>query len=516
MLFGKEKQPIFTLGGVDDNAGISTYVRHVSLVALAYYLAGKFSLLFAIPPGYAVAVWPAAGIAFACVLCYGYRVWLGVMLGSAAVNLGLVSAGYSGDFSWFPYLFALGMGSAAALQAMVAATLVRRFAHFPNQLTTVRAVLLFFLYGAILPCFVAATLSVTLLSLTGQVAAENVIPNWVTWWFGDALGVLIAAPIALVWLYRPSALFAIRRWVVTFPMLAMFGLTLILLMLESQMEIARLEADFAQKSLTLQSSFNHAVDDSLQELRFVNKSLLSIAWINHRDFQEKVTKSLAAYSGTIGFKAVAETQDGESGFDQHGPVMSADEPAIPDQVLQNARDTGQLVISGRPTTAQSSAGFPVIGYAVLAVYRPGEALRTLEDRRRAVVGYLYSGLQGRALILSTVQGQDTSAVAYRILDQSTDASNRVLLASAAEFPSPLVLRKPSLLLPGVALASHEARLVGGRQWAFEVVPTQAFFAMHRTHYLQLGQLLSLVLTLVVGAFVMVVSGRINEQVLPVQ
>ena len=40
----------------------------VLLVALAYYVAGRFGLWLAIPPGYVSAVWPASGLALACLI----------------------------------------------------------------------------------------------------------------------------------------------------------------------------------------------------------------------------------------------------------------------------------------------------------------------------------------------------------------------------------------------------------------------------------------------------------------
>jgi len=47
----------------------------------AYFAAGKIALLLAIPPGYAAAVWPSAGIALAGVLLCGSGVAPGIWLG---------------------------------------------------------------------------------------------------------------------------------------------------------------------------------------------------------------------------------------------------------------------------------------------------------------------------------------------------------------------------------------------------------------------------------------------------
>src|ERR687887_679084 len=63
--------------------------RLVELIAIAaaYYAVGRLSLLLAIPPGYATAVFPASGIALAAALLRGYRVWPGILLGSFLINV---------------------------------------------------------------------------------------------------------------------------------------------------------------------------------------------------------------------------------------------------------------------------------------------------------------------------------------------------------------------------------------------------------------------------------------------
>src|SRR5207245_6994480 len=59
----------------------------VLVIATAYWVTGRLSLLLAIPPGYATAIWPASGIALAGVLLCGYGVWPGIVLGSFLVNI---------------------------------------------------------------------------------------------------------------------------------------------------------------------------------------------------------------------------------------------------------------------------------------------------------------------------------------------------------------------------------------------------------------------------------------------
>src|SRR5881398_782763 len=58
----------------------------IAVTAAIYFVTGKLALLLAIPPGYAAAVWPAAGLALGCLLLFGDHAWPGVIVGSFLVN----------------------------------------------------------------------------------------------------------------------------------------------------------------------------------------------------------------------------------------------------------------------------------------------------------------------------------------------------------------------------------------------------------------------------------------------
>ncbi|MGZ5689697.1 MAG: hypothetical protein ACXWIQ_18405, partial [Caldimonas sp.] len=64
----------------------------LALTALTYFATGLAALKLAIPPGFASPLYPAAGIALASVLVFGWRMLAGVALGSLAVNI-VASAG---------------------------------------------------------------------------------------------------------------------------------------------------------------------------------------------------------------------------------------------------------------------------------------------------------------------------------------------------------------------------------------------------------------------------------------
>lgn len=175
--------------------GAASYLIAVSLVALAYASAAAISLALAIPPGYASAVWPPAGIALAAWLAFGPRIWPGILLGAALANLGVAGT---------PPAVALAIGVGNTAEAAVAGLLLSRYGalrhlfEVPGRVWRFAAVT----FGAAL---IAATSGVATLAFAGQVPWDEFGRHWLTWWLGDATGAIIVAPLLLAWSEPGSA-----------------------------------------------------------------------------------------------------------------------------------------------------------------------------------------------------------------------------------------------------------------------------------------------------------------------
>ena len=99
--------------------------RLVVFIALGYALLGAAGLTMAIPPGYASPVFPAAGLALACVLMFGRRALFGVWLGSAMLNLSHSWLNGTLSLSTVAVVAAIAIGS--TLQAWAGSWLVNRW-----------------------------------------------------------------------------------------------------------------------------------------------------------------------------------------------------------------------------------------------------------------------------------------------------------------------------------------------------------------------------------------------------
>jgi signal transduction histidine kinase/CheY-like chemotaxis protein/integral membrane sensor domain MASE1 len=175
-------------------------VERVLLLAAAYFAVARLALLVAIPPGYATVVWPSAGIAVAALWLWGAELWPGALLGSFAANA--VTAWTHGASGLGPVVLAAWIGVGAAVQALAAVALSRRATGGREPLSAERALFRFIMVAGPLACLTASLWGTAGLLLFRTIPLREAPYSWATWWVGDAVGVVFAAPLILLWAGR--------------------------------------------------------------------------------------------------------------------------------------------------------------------------------------------------------------------------------------------------------------------------------------------------------------------------
>jgi integral membrane sensor domain MASE1 len=166
-------------------------------IAIIYYITAKLGQYLAIPPGFITPVYPPSGIALTAILLMGYRVSWGIWLGAFVAATWALSANTS--ILLMSILSGLGIATGSVLQAVVGTFLIKRFIGSRHIFTTVPHVSKFTVIE-ILSCMVSPTIGVTTLYLCGFIQAKDFIISWLTFWLGDAIGVLVLAPLLLLWI----------------------------------------------------------------------------------------------------------------------------------------------------------------------------------------------------------------------------------------------------------------------------------------------------------------------------
>jgi signal transduction histidine kinase len=164
-------------------------------LAAIYFIAARFGLAFRPVSGFATFIWPAAGIALAAILLLGNRVASGIFLGACAANL----------VSGASVPVAAGIGLGSACEALVGAALLRGMPSFSITLERVGSVVALIVWSAVVSTLISATAGVMTLYAGGIVDAAQIRDAWRAWWIGDMVGVLLLAPVILVWASRPRA-----------------------------------------------------------------------------------------------------------------------------------------------------------------------------------------------------------------------------------------------------------------------------------------------------------------------
>jgi signal transduction histidine kinase/integral membrane sensor domain MASE1/ActR/RegA family two-component response regulator len=256
---------------------------HTVAVFAVYVLSGKLGLAFASLHASATPLWPPAGIALAALLLFGTRVWPAIFVGAFVVNI--TTAG--------SVLTSLGIAGGNTLEALLGAYLVRRFARGAAVFDRAQDIFKLAAMAAIGSTAVSATIGVASLVLTGYAASRDAGWIWLTWWLGDASGILLLTPLIVLW-GRPSVDRPPR---------------------ERRVEVAALFAVVAASAVLV---FGGVLPEGWRRLPTAFVSIPPLLWAAYR-FGPRATVTAL---GVLSAVAVAGTLDGSGPFASYPPSVS--------------------------------------------------------------------------------------------------------------------------------------------------------------------------------------------------
>ncbi|MEH0165316.1 CHASE domain-containing protein [Roseateles microcysteis] len=370
-------------------------------VAVAYAIVALAAMQLAIPPDYAAPLYPSAGLALAAVLGWGRRMLPGVALGAFAANV-LLSLDRGLPSLLAPTLIGLG----AMLQAGAGGWAIRRWVSQPLVLSEPQDLARFYGLG-LLSCLISPTVGSGALLLIGAIEKHQWLHTWASWWVGDTLGLLIAAPMALTVLGQPRKAWRPRRLSVGLPML----LSTLLL---AAATVRVLDWD-AQRGR------------SLFEREAVNAS---------NSLEARLREPLLALEAARGLMTVAPRQSrqdferGTQGFLGNGPLLAM---GLAQRVPRTA-----LAAFEREALADGLEGFKAIDRD-----RPGDllppanedmlAIRLIEPlaRNRGALGVNIRSIPGPRLALARAEASGlASATAGFQLSQDKEKSTGIVVYQA--------------------------------------------------------------------------------------
>jgi PAS domain S-box-containing protein len=276
-----------------------SWTTHEKLVAclvlsVAYVVAGRAGLLLSVPPGYATAVFLPAGLAVAAMYVGGPFTLVGTFVGSFVLNAWVGSL-IRGQFDSADITTGAVIALASAMQAAIGGTLLRRTIGPASSLDVPRDLLYFLLLTPIF-CVTSATLSVAGVWAVSGVKSIDFLANWVIWWVGDTLGVLVGLPVVLVFAGRPRELWRSRALSVAAPVIVSFGLFTAIFVLVSRWEEGQSLLEFQLRSQQLVDTIRSTLEEQAAFIEQLSNSFTSRRLaMDRQDFHNLVEKLLERF-----------------------------------------------------------------------------------------------------------------------------------------------------------------------------------------------------------------------------
>jgi PAS domain S-box-containing protein len=512
----------------------------ISSLAVAYFVAGKVALSLAIPPGYATAVWPAAGIALAGILLFGHGVWPGILIGSFLVNVSTSFDSTTFVTTLISLSLPTGIAAGATLQAVIGAFLIHRLVEFPSTLDRMQGIFKMMALGGPVSCLVGSTIGVTGMLFVGVLEWNSYLLNWWTWWLGDTIGVLVMIPLVSVWSMELRQARLRTRLSVTLPLCFAAALTVILFLDVRAGEWKRAQLIFQRRTDHLSHALMSAVASYTDVLYSIEALFKASQKVERSEFADFVERSFSRHPGLQALewiprvrdaeRAVYEAdarQDGYAAFQitelnpqgqlvpaspraEYFPVYylepyAGNENALGLDLASNparleamsqARDTGEAMASSRIRLVQEvGRQFGVLIF--LPIYARGMPRDTEEARRERLQGFALGVFRVGDMVNAALQPFDRKGVEYRLYDETAPPGERLLFSYRSQ------LRDATRSLP----EDNNRNDNPTRRWTVRFTPTAEYLADHRPWEAWAVLTGGLLFSSLLGTFFLLVAGR---------
>lgn len=500
-------------------------VRAVLLLALCYVISGKLALLLALPPGYSTAIFPPAGVAIAAVMIGGARLLPGVLLGALVMN---VIQGFSADIGQPLIVWgaAIIIAVASALQAWIGARMLRRWVK--PGLDSSRDVVLFLLLAPVM-CLVSASIGVAGLCLLHIMTSDSALANWVTWWVGDTIGVVLTAPLVWIWIGSPRLLWWRRRWLLVVPLILSSAVFLALYMKANNWEQEQHRQAFQLKAQqvgdALQSQFEEherllkALASVLNQKKAMTAQEFSNAARGYLDQRPDLKSMSWAPRVTAGERNGFEKWARDTvakdfaikqlGGNQHWQYATMRPQFYPityvEPLVGNEMTLGYDKLSdpiGRESLLTAiQNGKPTASAMVALVQPPGSKHGILlsqvikldhADAQTPPIGILTMVLQVEPYLQHVIAGADFPYFLVRLEDISNSDAPQAILDQIQKYR---------------ADAYQKTLKLGGRQYQLTLMPTRAYLASHQGWQSWTALVSGFLLIGLLSAFLLLMSGQ---------
>lgn len=452
-------------------------------LTLIYLLVSVLTLQLGFATEYALPLWPAAGVGVGMLLLYHRVALLPILLGALLTDIYL-------EASLGSLISAVPNALAATLQAYIGYRFTRTLLRRSSALVRDQDILRFLLLSGPLACLTAPGIGIIMRLWNGQLLPEDAFSEWLTWWSGDTLGVLLFAPLTLLLLGRRQAHEASRRIGAYRIALPLLGASLLLgggHLLLSHLQIQEAEYSIQGRMEKVNQLHFQSIAADLQHLEASSQMILSqeeltaaeferfSQWLLHNpalislDWAPRITAvERPAFEQQTGQELVEPLGEAKQdvvyvsahGRNEHFPILFSVPPAMGQTVkgLDHSWDPGRREAMARAfatRTVQLSRPATLIRTGLNAVLAFAPVIPPeVEGQPAAPLGMVVGVFEIERLFSPLLQQAENAGLAVRVTDITEPEQPLVLIDRVAQQDS--IFRTDRLDL-------------GGRQWQLDFV-----------------------------------------------
>ncbi|ADE12388.1 sensor domain-containing diguanylate cyclase [Sideroxydans lithotrophicus] len=489
------------------------------LLAIAYVISGKLGLMLALPPGYASPIFPPAGIAIAAALIGGRKTLPWIFAGAFLLNLWV---GYADGHVINPLelMAAIAIATASMLQAAIGGWALRRAIGYPAALDHGIEVLRFLTLAPVM-CLTSATLSIGSLWALGSIKTAGIGANWVSWWVGDTLGLIVMLPIVMTVAGQPHELWRGRMRTVALPMLLVFAIFIAAFLKINRWEYDNSLSDFRQLSQQASSLLSNRLEEQGALLDETTGLFLHDAHghVTREEFHRFVQRTLQRFPMIQALEWVPRVNAA-----QRNSFEAKQRNDLPGFEIRERDADGELVRAGKRNTY-----YPVTYVEPLAGNQPavGFDLASNSIRQAALLTALKNGSivttesihlvqdaqpQAGILILSAIDPHDQASGFVVIVLRMDDFMSALLSSTRHLVYTRLIDVDEKKVLyddftpESSGILEQRAFTFGTRHYQLETSPTPAYLKAHRGWQSFVVLTFGLLGTGLIGALLLLGSG----------
>ena len=480
------------------------------VLVLAYALLGGLSLWAAAPLGFASPVFPAAGLALAAALSYGWRMLPAVWLGSVVLNGATAYLTHGVDAAEIVAVGIVGLG--ATLQAAAGGWLILRFVGAKwIRLEEDTHVIFFVVLGGLVSGLVSASVGATALVSFGLTERALWLDTWWTWYVGDVIGIIVFTPLAYSIMDFGHPARSARLWRFLGPTIVTLGIAVALFTSASNWERQNRESHLRTDAASISGAISDRLSAQREVLASLQRFVVAMPDYSYEQFESFTRITLAgnpdiralsindlvtdegraAYERDIasklpmaGFEIKEAGANGKLVRAARRPIyvpvryivpLSANRPAVGFDINSEPirRDAIERALSSRETAVTSPVRLvqdqsTVTGILALMPIMGGPRL----NAEGVPIGFAVAVLKIEQMIVIATREHRVPGLEFYLLDLSAPPEHRLVYHSEHQVPA----GEPE---PATRAAWSTTLQMADHQWRLEMVPNSSYRADDR-------------------------------------